>query len=256
MSLKQRLRFLLKHTMISTVGIIGYGHFGKFLHELAQKFYPTVQVRVFSRRAEIDNQTFFSFEETCQADVVILCGAIREYEDQIKAVIQHTLPDTVIVDVATVKKHTSDLLKEHCAGRHFISTHPMFGPESFKKHGGNINGFRIVVTDYALANDEYQLLKNTLAKAGFLVIEMTADEHDRRLAETLFLTHYVGQSILKAEFGRTAIDTLSFQFLMDAVESVKDDKALFQDVYHFNPYCKDVAKRLHAAQQSVFEALQ
>ncbi len=188
--------------------------------------------------------------------MVILCGAIREYEEQIKAVVTHTLPDTVIVDVATVKKHTSELLRAHCNGRHFISTHPMFGPESYKKHGGDVNGFRIVVTDYALANDQYQLLKNTFAKIGFLIIEMSADEHDRRLAETLFLTHYVGQSILKAGFERTSIDTLSFQFLMDAVESVKDDKALFQDVYHFNPYCKEVAKRLHEAQQSVYEALQ
>ena len=132
----------------------------------------------------------------------------------------------------------------------------MFGPESYKKHGGDVSGFRIVVTDYALANDQYQLLKNIFATLGFLIIEMTADEHDKRLAETLFLTHYVGQSILKAGFHRTSIDTLSFQFLMDAVESVKDDKALFADVYHFNPYCKEVAERLHSAQEKVFEELQ
>jgi prephenate dehydrogenase len=132
----------------------------------------------------------------------------------------------------------------------------MFGPESFKKHGGQVNGFRIVVTDYHLANDQYQLLKNAFASLGFVIIEMTADEHDKRLAETLFLTHYVGQSILKAGFTRTAIDTLSFQFLMDAVESVKDDKNLFADVFRFNPYCKEVATRLHEAQQAVFKEIQ
>ena len=43
---------------------------------------------------------------------------------------------------------------------------------------------------------------------------------------------------------------------MDAVESVKDDKALFIDVYRFNPYCKEVAAHLHAAQQAVFKELQ
>lgn len=241
--------------MVSTVGIVGYGHFGQFLHELGGRFFPEVKIKIYSRRAEIDNQAFFSLEEVATCDVVILCGAIKEYEEQIKTIVKLSLPETIIVDVATVKKHTSELLREHCEGRRFLSTHPMFGPESYKKHGGNVSGFRIVVTDYVLANDQYQILKNTFATLGFLIIEMTADEHDKRLAETLFLTHYVGQSILKAGFNRTAIDTLSFQFLMDAVESVKDDIELFRDVYHFNPYCKDVAKRLHEAQDTVFKEL-
>ncbi len=242
--------------MVSSVGIVGYGHFGTFLHELARRFFPEVTVRVYSRRAEIDNETFFSLEEAASCDVVILCGAIREYEEQLKVVLEHAPEETIIVDVATVKKYTSELCKQYCVGRRFFSTHPMFGPESYKKHGGHVDGFRIVVTDYLLANDQYLILKNAFTSLGFVIIEMTADEHDKRLAETLFLTHYVGQSILKAGFERTAIDTLSFQFLMDAVESVKDDKALFQDVYHFNPYCQAVAKRLHAAQEEVFGNLQ
>ncbi|MEY2665667.1 MAG: hypothetical protein RLZZ480_772 [Candidatus Parcubacteria bacterium] len=204
----------------------------------------------------MDGDTFFSLEEVAACDVVILCGAIREYETQLAAVLQHAPEETIIIDVATVKKYTSELLKKHCEGRRFFSTHPMFGPESYKKHERNVEGFRIVVTDYVLANDEYLILKSLFADLGFVIIEMTADEHDERLAETLFLTHYVGQSILKAGFERTAIDTLSFQFLMDAVESVKDDKTLFQDVYHFNPYCKDVAKRLHDAQEAVYSELQ
>ncbi len=242
--------------MVNSVGIIGYGNFGTFLHEMTTRFFPEHKVKVFSRRHAPDGKTFFSLEEASVCDVVILCGAIREYEAQLKSVLAHALPETIIVDVATVKKYTSELLRTHCEGRRFISTHPMFGPESYKKHGGDINGFRIVVTDYVLANDQYQRLKNRFADFGFDIIEMSAGEHDERLAETLFLTHYVGQSILKAGFGRTTIDTLSFQFLMDAVESVKDDKELFQDVYHFNPYCKEIAARLHEAQEEVFKELQ
>jgi prephenate dehydrogenase len=242
--------------MITSVGIVGYGHFGQFLHELAGRFFPDMTLKIYSRRAEVDGATFFSLEEVSVCDVVIVCGAIREYEEQIKAVVAASLPETIIIDVATVKKYTSELLRKHCEGRRFISTHPMFGPESYKKHGGDVSGFRIVVTDYVLKNDQYQRLKNMFATFGFLIIEMTADEHDKRLAETLFLTHYVGQSIIKAGFERTSIDTLSFQFLMDAVESVKDDKALFQDVYRFNPYCKEVAERFHSAQEKVFEELQ
>lgn len=242
--------------MISTIGIIGYGNFGQFLNELGKRYFPDINIKIYSRRIEVDNEMFFSFEEVCTCDVVILCGAIREYEEQLRLVVANAPQDTILVDVATVKKHTSDLLKKYCEGRRFISTHPMFGPESYKKHSGAVDGFRIVVTDYVLKNDDYQKLKNIFASFGFIIIEMTADEHDERLAETLFLTHYVGQSILEAGFKRTNIDTLSFQFLMDAVESIKDDKRLFADVFKHNPYCRAVAERLHQAQEKVFEDLQ
>jgi prephenate dehydrogenase len=242
--------------MINTVGIIGYGNFGQFLHELGKRFFPQVQFRIHSRRSEPDGETFFDLKTTAQSEVVLLCDGIREYEERLLAVLEHAPPETMLIDVATVKKYTSELCKKHCDGRRFISTHPMFGPVSYQKHHGDVNGFRVVVTDYALKNDTYQMLKKTFSDLGFLIIEMTADEHDRHLAETLFLTHYIGQSIVKAGFSRTEIDTLSFQFLMDAVESVKDDKKLFEDVYMFNPYCKDVAERLHVAQEDVYKNLQ
>jgi prephenate dehydrogenase len=242
--------------MINTIGIIGYGNFGSFLHELVQRFFPNLELRIHSRRAVVDNQTFFDIKTTAQSDVVFLCDGISEYEARMLAVLKHATPDTILIDVATVKKYTSELCQKHCDGRRFISLHPMFGPASYKKHGGNIDGFRIVVTDYVLSNDEYQLLKAQFEALGFSIIEMDADEHDKRLADTLFLTHYIGQSILNANFTRTEIDTLSFQFLMDAVESVKDDKKLFTDVYNFNPYCREVVERLHNAQEAVYKDLQ
>tara|TARA_B100000508_G_scaffold140255_2_gene140694 strand:- start:541 stop:1269 length:729 start_codon:yes stop_codon:yes gene_type:complete len=242
--------------MINTVGIIGYGHFGRFLHLEGNKFFSEVDTRVYSRRATPDFDVFHDFKTVAQSDVVILCCPISEYEATLKEVLEHALPDTVIIDVATVKKHTNDLMEKYCSDRHYISTHPMFGPESYRKQGGSVTGLRVVVTDYSLPNDMYQQLKNAFATLGFVIVEMTADEHDRRLAETLFLTHYVGQSVVEAGFKRTEMDTVSFNFLMDAVESVKDDKKLFEDVYRFNPHCKKVADRLHKAQEKVFNALQ
>lgn len=239
--------------MIKTVGIVGYGNFGQFVHLLGQKFFPDFEFKIFSNRSKIDRETFFSLEEVGESDILIMCGSIAGYEEQLKIVLPLISESTIVVDVATVKKHTVDLLRENIGAGKFISTHPMFGPESYKKHNENVDGFRIVVADHNLDEFEYQNIKSLFTNFGFLVIEMSADEHDKILAETLFLTHYVGQSIIKAGFSRTAIDTLSFQFLMDAVESVKDDKKLFADVYKFNPYCEAVAARLHKAQEEVFQ---
>ena len=128
--------------MIHTVGIIGYGNFGKFLHELGQRLFPGLEFRIHSRRAEVDSETFL--KTTAQSDVVILCDGIAEYEERMLAVLEHALPETILIDVATVKKHTSELCQKHCDGRRYISVHPMFGPVSYQKSRGDIDGFRIV----------------------------------------------------------------------------------------------------------------
>ena len=56
-------------------------------------------------------------------------------------------------------------------------------------------------------------------------------------------------------FIRTNIDTVSFGFLMDAVESVQNDTELFKDVYTYNPYCKEVIARFEQAEQAVEQLL-
>ncbi|MEZ4200601.1 MAG: hypothetical protein R3B69_03385 [Candidatus Paceibacterota bacterium] len=106
-----------------------------------------------------------------------------------------------------------------------------------------------------LADGEYQQAKDFLTTCGFAVVEMTAEEHDKLLADTLFITHYIAQTVKTGGFSRTELDTVSFQSLMNAVESVMQDEKLFHDVYRFNPYCKTAALRFHEAQEKVWQAL-
>lgn len=240
---------------IESFGIIGYGHFGQFIELLAKRFLPGLEVRIHSRRTQPDGRQFFTLEEAASADVVILCGSIAEFEEQLLSVLPHMSETGILVDVATVKRYPSGIFKQYAADRHWLSCHPMFGPESYKKTNGNLAGFRIVVTDYTLVNDEYIRARHFFEQIGCVVVEMTADEHDRLLAETLFITHYVGQVVHQAGFGHTPIDTVSFRFLMDAVESVYRDEALFHDVYRFNPYCQAAAKQFALAQTKVLDSL-
>lgn len=237
------------------IGIIGYGHFGQFVHELITRFVPTAQVRVYSRRAVIDNERFFTLAEAAAAEVVVLCGGIAEYEAQLHAVLPHLTASSIVVDVATVKVHTERLCSELLGTHAYVCLHPMFGPESYKKRDGAVHGLRIVWTHDTLPDEVREQSRRFLATLGFTVVVISSDEHDALLAETLFLTHYVSQSLLAAGFARTTIDTASFSSLMDAVESVKNDQRLFADVYRFNPYCAAVAERLHEAQQKVFDTL-
>lgn len=240
---------------IKTIGIVGYGAFGSHIHELLKRFVPNIIVKVRSDRFEPDGQTFFSDEEVCKCDVVVLACSIADYESRLQCLLPLIPKTTIIVDVATVKKHTSELFKRLASDRQYLCTHPMFGPESYKKTDGNIKGFRVVITDRTIPEDQYNNLKNLLTNFGFIVIEMSADKHDELLAETLFITHYVGQTMKLAGFVRTPLDSVSFGSLMNAVESVAHDEKLFRDVYLYNPHCKEIAERFHLAQEEIFNNL-
>lgn len=241
--------------MVQSVGIIGYGNFGAFVHELLKRFAPSVTVRVFTPEKSIDGVLFFSREVVAQCDAVVFAVPIRAYEDALKETVPLMKREGIIVDVATIKMYTVAQLKKYAGGHPYIATHPMFGPESYAKRNKDVSGFRIVVTDHTLPEDDVLVFCKILEQIGFRVLRMSADMHDRQLAETLFLTHFIGQIITRAGFVRTDIDTVSFGFLMDAVESVKNDTQLFHDVFAYNPHCRSVLERFGAGESDVVKLL-
>ncbi len=233
---------------VGTIGIVGHGAFGALVATLLQRFAPSVEVRAYDTKK---GKSSASLSEAASSDAVVLAVPISEFENVLTEVVPLTRPDTVIVDVSTVKVHTVDLLKKLAKDRLYIATHPVWGPESYEKRGGDISGFRIVMTDGTLEVADYMALTAFLKKCGFDVVEMSASAHDKHLAETLFLTHFIGQIVSRGDFKRTAADTVSFGYLMDAVESVKNDAELFRDVFRFNPYCAEVLERFAKAESEV-----
>ena len=240
---------------IETVGIVGYGAFGALAHTLIRRFAPDIRVRAYSLNKKPDGKTFFTFSDTVKCDAVIFAVPIRVFEEVLLKALPLMPKNTVIVDVATVKVHTVELLKRLAKRRPYIATHPVWGPESYEKRGGDVTGFRIIMTDGTLAIPDYMAFTGFLKKCGFDVVEMTPEQHDKHLAETLFLTHFIGQIVAQGGFNRTEIDTVSFGYLMDAVESVKHDGKLFKDVYMYNPYCKEVLKRFEMSEEKVSKLL-
>ncbi len=238
-----------------SIGLIGYGHFGAFLHTLAQRYLPDATLKIHSGRRKPDGVTFFSLEEVAACDAVVLSVPISAYAATLAKVGPHMKPDGIVIDIATVKKHTMEQLQAAQPTRPFVAMHPMFGPESYAKRDGDVTGLRIVVTGHNLPASSYTALCQKLAAVGFQVIEMTAEAHDKELAETLFLTHYIGQVIARGGFERTDIDTVSFGFLMDAVDSVRHDGQLFEEVCRYNPYCHQVIERFDKSDRYVRDAM-
>lgn len=241
--------------MINSIGLVGYGHFGAFLHILAQRYQPELTLKVYSRSRTTDGMLFFPLEEVAACDAVVLTVPIGAYGSNLEMLKPHLRDDTILVDVATVKTYTADLIRSLTPDHRFIAMHPMFGPESYAKRGGDVTGLRIVVTDETLEDGQCPALIARLRDVGFSVVESSADQHDRDLAETLFLTHYVGQVIARGDFERTEIDSVSFGYLMDAVDAVRHDTKLFEDVFRHNPHCRKVVERFDRSERQVKERL-
>lgn len=234
----------------SSIGIIGYGDFGKFLHELVKKHLPEVEVKVFSRSNPVDNEVFYPLAEVCGSQVLFPTVPIKAFKETLEGIKDLLGENTIVCDVTSVKVHTVAAMRG-VGIKNFIATHPMFGPYSYAKQNNSLAGLRIALCDGTLSASDEALLTQWLGSLGLKVLPMKADEHDKLVAETLFLTHLVGQTIKRGGFERTAVDTVSFGFLMDAVESVSHDEALFRDVYKYNPYCEEVLERFKAAEKDV-----
>ena len=234
-----------------TIGILGYGHFGRFLHRMAERFLPDAAVRVHTRNRKPGEGVFTSLAAAVASDYLLLAVPIGAYGQTLTR-IKPLLPATaVVIDVATVKLHTGNAIRRILPGQPYVCTHPMFGQESYDKLGGDVTGLRMVATESNLPAKMLSVFWERMRSHGFDVVETTADQHDRDLAETLFLTHYVARVIAKGGFERTEIDTVSFGFLMDAVDAVRRDARLFADVWHHNPYCREVVRRFDVSERAV-----
>lgn len=249
---KRALRSL-ESAPLKSIGIIGHGHFGQLIEEFATRFAPEINVRIFSPEAELDEKKFFPVEQVAMSDAVVLAVPISAYESVLTELLPSLRPESTLIDIATVKEHTVNAIKKIAPNQRFISMHPMFGPESYRKREGNVEGFKVVVTDSNIPEEELSAFQQTLTGQGIEVISMTSEEHDRELANSLFITHLIGQVLSRAGLKRTTIDTVSFSWLMDAVESVQNDAKLFQEVFKYNRFCAEVLERFGVAEEEVHQ---
>jgi prephenate dehydrogenase len=224
----------------SSIGILGHGNFGRLLEKLANDFFPDVPRYVFDPKPEDDVRA--SYEAIARCDIVFLAVPMHSLPEALEEIRPHLRTDTVLVNVATVQGTTADCIRALLPDQPFISAHPMFGPEGYKKRGEQVRGMRIVVTDIEGVDDAVSsAYLSALADAGLEVIAMSTAEHDALLSRTLFITHLIGQSVAALGYQRTAGDMSAFGSLMDAVESVTGDTKLFKDVYTLIPGLCDMA---------------
>ena len=119
-----------------------------------------------------------------QADYVMLCTPTRRTPEIIRLIAKEMKRGTYLIEISSQKSKTISALSKIPPKINPICIHPMFGPGTKKIKNKNI--ISIPVKD---AKKELTVAKELFEGANFVTID--ANEHDKKIAVILGLTHLV-----------------------------------------------------------------
>lgn len=191
-----------------------------------------------------------SFAEAVRQDVVIPCVPIAELKGVLRRLRGKLRDGALVIDVCSVKEHPVRAMKRLLPRSvDLLATHPNFGPDSAAE---SLRGQKIVVVPVRIGARRYAKVKGILRGKGLEVVEMTPREHDRRIASSLVLTHFIGRALIACRAKPTGIDTEGYKRLLRILQTVQNDTwQLFEDMNRYNAYAAPMRRRLLAALAAV-----
>lgn len=219
------------------IAIIGYGRFGKLLAHYLKK---DTQVFVSDKKKPKNVErgiTAISLNEAVTKSVVVLAVPISVVPSILKFIAPLLQHGTLVCDVCSVKEQPitwmKDILPKHVS---ILGTHPLFGPDSIDK---NLQGRTIVLCPVRIHSQQLSLIMGGLRKTGLNVLRMSPQRHDKMMASTLFLTHFIGRGLRRLNLPPPDHTTQNYSNLKQIVETAGNDTAqLFQDMYNYNRFAK------------------
>ena len=231
-----------------TVGLIGFGRMGRLL---ARHFAHDARIFVFDAKLDARKVRALGAEPVtlaaaCAQDIVVLCVPIAAFEGLTRRIKGLLRPDALVVDVCSVKEHPVRAMKRRLPRSvSLLAAHPIFGPDSA---ADSLKGRKIVLCKVRMKNAAYLRVKRALRRKGLDVVELTPREHDRRMASSLALTHFIGRGLAAYGAKTTGVDTEGYKRLLRIRETVQNDSwRLFEDMNRFNAFAAPMRRRLLAA---------
>jgi prephenate dehydrogenase len=229
---------------MTTFGIIGYGRFGKLWANALSSF---GEVKVYEKNscaditAPIQSTTL---DEVTQCDMVFILVPISEFETLCKQIKDKLNPTSLLIDCCSVKVHPAKVMQEvFPSTQPIICTHPLFGPDSVKKSGG-FSGHKIVICPLQNFEEHYPQLEKILQQLLLTISITTPEEHDKQMASSQSLVHYIGRGLAALDLKPQELATPDFQALLNINNMVINDTwQLFLDMQKYNPYAKQIRKK-------------
>lgn len=229
---------------VSTVGIIGFGAFGKLVARYLRSHF---QVYTYDIRDDVfaDPCRFgavkANIRTVASCDAVILAVPVNEISSAIAEIKAFLKPGAIVFDVGSVKTIPAlAMIDELPSYVDIIGTHPLFGPQSARS---GIGGLKIALCP--IRGAQFRRIAAFLRRAfGLKVVVVTPEEHDIETAVTQGLTHLISKVLINMEPFPVRLTTASFDLLMHAADMVRyDSNAVFLAIQRTNPYSASVRER-------------
>jgi prephenate dehydrogenase len=238
------------------IGLIGFGRFGALTAGYLARDFP---VYVYSRSQTAKaiagvGAVSSTLESVCRQAFVILSVPISAMPGTIERIAPLLKPGSVVVDVCSVKIYPLQWMREYLPPHvHILGTHPMFGPDSA---ADSLEDRKLVLCPERMPPKRYDRVRRYLEGKKLIVIETTPEDHDRQIAVSLSLTHFIGRSL--SAFGAEAleIDTEGYRRLVYTLGVVEHDSwQLFEDMHRYNPFARQIRADFMQAMRSIDEKL-
>lgn len=234
------------------IGIIGFGRLGSLL---ARHFTRDHEIKVYDERRVARKVRALGAKpaplaEVCRQEVVVPCVPIAELEPLLRRIRGLLRPGALVVDVCSVKEHPVRVMKRLLPRSvEILATHPNFGPDSAAE---SLKDRQIAICKVRISRSRYSSVKRAFERKGLELVEMTPREHDRRMASSLVLTHFIGRGLLEYGARPTGIDTEGYKRLLRILQTVQNDSAqLFRDMNRYNAFAPAMRRRFLAALRRV-----
>tara|TARA_B100000945_G_scaffold256486_1_gene213908 strand:- start:208 stop:945 length:738 start_codon:yes stop_codon:yes gene_type:complete len=229
---------------MNSVGIIGFGRFGKVLANILQRGFA---IKAYDPKpaGPFPGVQFLDLDTVLNEKVIFIAVPIRHFESVIADISTKLKKETTMIDVCSVKNYPVNImlkiLPDHIG---VIATHPMFGPDSYMSN----SNLKMMINNTRDLYNQYSFWKRFFSDQSIQIIEMTPDQHDRLAAKTQGVTHFLGRMLKEFGIKKTNIDTQGFRDLLDLVgQTCNDTWELYADLQLYNPYTADMVEKLKAS---------
>jgi prephenate dehydrogenase len=132
--------------------------------------------------------------------LVVVCTPVDRIAADVRALAAHARPGTLLTDAGSSKREIcSELASGLPEGVIYIGSHPLAGSEKqgFEHAVGGLFHHRVCVITPGdtTPRPEYERLRRFWEYLGSTTIEMSADEHDRALAQTSHVPHLAAAAV-------------------------------------------------------------
>lgn len=228
--------------------VIGYGRLGALIAKyLNQQFSVSILDKNKLKEQQARDAGFKTIQ---QKDIgrfktIYLAVPINKFERLLDLIKDSITKDTLVIDTCSVKLYPVKLMKEKLKDCYCLGTHPIFGPDSANN---GLDGFPMVMCPINIGKSLLNKWIDFWSSQGVKVMISTADEHDREMAYSLGLTHFIGRILGEVNLKELDMASKGYNSLLEIVTNTNNDSwELFRDMQSYNPYTLAMRDNVYAA---------